>query len=102
DDLFQLPLAEFTAARNALAARMKKTGQIEEANRVKAMSKPSVSAWAVNQIYWKNRDAFDNLMRAGAQVVHAHALQLAGKPADTRVPLAARREALATLSRLAE
>jgi len=102
DDLFQLPLAEFTAARNALAARLKKSGQIDEASRVKAMSKPPVSAWTVNQLYWQHREAFDTLMRAGEQVVKTHASQLAGKAADTRAPLAARREALATLSRLAE
>ena len=95
DDLFRLPLTEFTAARNALAARLKKSGKIDEANRVKAMSKPSVSAWAVNQLYWKHREAFDALMRAGEQVVKAHALQLAGKTADTRAPLAGRREAAA-------
>jgi hypothetical protein len=51
DELFKVPLAEFTGNRNALAARLKKESRAEDAERVKALSKPSVSAWAVNQLY---------------------------------------------------
>lgn len=102
DALFRLPLTEFTAARNALAARLKKVGLADEANRVKSLSKPPVSAWTVNQLYWKHRDSFDKLIAAGERFGHAHALQLAGKTADTREPLAARREALSDLLRFAD
>ena len=42
DGLFRLPLAEFTAARNALAARLKKAGRPSDADAVKALPKPSV------------------------------------------------------------
>ncbi|PYS44762.1 MAG: hypothetical protein DMG13_33370 [Acidobacteria bacterium] len=101
DALFKLPLGEFTVARNALAARLKKAGRGGEAERVKALVKPSISAWAVNQLYWRHRDAFDRLIAAGERFRRAHASQLAGKAADTRVPLTARREALSGLSRLA-
>ena len=45
--LFELPLAEFTAARNALATRLKKAGRSGDAERVKSLAKPPVSAWAV-------------------------------------------------------
>jgi len=58
DALFKLPLAEFTVARNAMAARLKKAGSRGEAERVKTMNKPSISAWAVNQLHWKHGDAF--------------------------------------------
>jgi hypothetical protein len=102
DDLYKLPLAEFTAARNSLAGRLKKAGLIEEANRVKSLGKPSISAWTVNQLFWKQRDSFEHLMTAGERVGQAHALQLAGKTADTRGALAARRDALTNLARLAE
>src|SRR5262249_51238488 len=81
---------------------LKKSGRSEEAGEVKALSKPSVSAWAVNQLYWNHRDAFNALMSAGQQFRRAQALQLAGKPADTRGPLADRREALSSLSHLAD
>ena len=101
DGLFQLPLTEFTAARNALAERLKKAGRSDEADRVKALSKPTISAWVVNQLYWKYRDEFNRLTAAGESVRRAQALQLAGKAADMRGPLAARRESISQLSRLA-
>jgi hypothetical protein len=101
DALFQLPLAEFTTARNALSSRLKKAGLGSEAERVKQRAKAPVSAWAVNQLYWKHRDAFSRLMAAGEDLRRAHASQLAGKSADTRAPLATRREAFSELARLA-
>lgn len=99
DALYQLPLAEFTAARNALAARAKKAGG--EPDAVKSLVKPSVSAWAVNQLFWRHRPEFDRLMTAGERFRDAQAAQLAGKSADLRAPLEARREALAELTRVA-
>ena len=55
--LFRLPLAEFTGARNTLAARLKKSGRCEEkeavvakALTVKSLAKPSISAWAMNHM----------------------------------------------------
>ena len=101
DGLFQLPLTEFTAARNALAARLKKAGRGDEADRVKALSKPTISAWVVNQLYWKYRDAFNRLTAAGESLRRTQASQLAGKAADMRGPLAARRESISELSRRA-
>jgi hypothetical protein len=99
DALYRLPLAEFTAARNALAARLKKAGG--DADAVKALPKPSVSAWAVNQLFWRHRQALDRLLVAGERFRDAQAAQLAGKTADLREPLEARREALSELTRLA-
>ena len=65
DSLFKVPLSEFTAARNELAARLKKGGRGNEADFVKSLVKPSVSAWTVNQLYWEYRDEFDQLIAAG-------------------------------------
>ncbi len=90
DDLFRLPLAEFTSARNSLAARLKKERRANEAERVKLLGKPSVSAWTVNQLYWEQRDAFDQLIATGKRL----------RPAQ-RDSLDARREALVQLSDLA-
>jgi hypothetical protein len=101
DALFQLPLVEFTAARNALASRLKKAGQAGEAEQVKGLAKPSLSAWVVNQVYWRHRTAFDRLLDAGEQFRKAQAAQLAGKSGDLRETLEARRTALAALSRVA-
>lgn len=102
DTLFSLPLAEFTAARNALAKELKKSNREGDAEAVKALAKPSVSAWAVNQLYWKQRTAFNALLDAGARLGKAHAAQLAGKTADLRTAVTARREALAHLLQLAD
>ena len=99
--LFQVPLSEFTAARNALAAQLKRGGNDADANRVKALPKPSVSAWAVNQLYWRHRRPFEHLIDTGEQFRKAQAAQLAGKPADVRGTLDARREALGSLVQLA-
>jgi hypothetical protein len=101
DALFQLPLAEFTAARNTLAAQLKKSGRADEAARVKTLAKPSISAWAVNQLFWRHRKLYDRLMTAGEEFRAAQAAQLAGKSADIRKPLEARRKALAELAQTA-
>ncbi len=101
DALFQLPPAEFTAARNALAGKLKKAGKDEESERVKGLPKPSLPAWAVNQLYWRHRKAFDRLIDAGEEFRKAQGAQLSGKHADLRGSLDARREALSELTRLA-
>jgi hypothetical protein len=101
DALFQLPLTEFTAARNALAAKLKKAGDAEQAEEVRALPKPPISAWTVNQLFWRQRAAYDKLIEAGQRFRTAQAAQLAGRSTDLRGPLEARREALADLSKLA-
>lgn len=92
DELFRLPLAEFTGARNVLAARLKKERRVDDADRVKLLSKPSVSAWAVNQLYWDHRDAFEDLIATGKRF----------RATKMRDSLDARREALTQLLDLAE
>lgn len=101
DALFKLPLTEFIGARKTLAARLMKEGQGDQANRVQALVKPSVSAWTVNQLYWKHRQAFDRLIATGQDFRRAQVSRLAGKAADLRAPLDARREVLSELSSLA-
>ena len=101
DALFRLPLAEFTSARNGLAAQLKKSGRAAEAADVKALGKPPVSAWAVNQLYWNHRQAFDKLLGSGERFHKAQSARGGAKVADMRVALDARREALTKLSELA-
>jgi hypothetical protein len=101
DGLFRLPLAEFISARNTLSARLKNEGRRNDADRVKLLAKPSVSAWAVNQLYWSHRAAFNQLMATGKRLRPAQKLRLAGKVAGMRDSLDARREALVQLTELA-
>jgi hypothetical protein len=101
DALFALPLGDFTGARNTLAARLKKSGRGDNAGLVKTLVKPSISAWAVNQLYWNHREAFDQLLASGERFHKAQTSRLATKVVDMRAALAARREALTHLSDLA-
>ena len=104
DALFKLPLAEFTSARNALAARLKKSSREEEkaeAARVKTLAKPSISAWAVNQLYWNYREEFDQLIASGERFHKAQTSRSAGKVVDIRAAMDARRESLSQLADIA-
>lgn len=98
DALFKLPLTEFIGARKKLAGQLKKYGNADEAERVKTLPKPSVSAWAVNQLFWTQREAFDELLATGQRFRKA---QTSGKMVNMREALDARREALSHLSDLA-
>lgn len=101
DALFQLPPGAFTAARNALAARLKKGGRADAAEQVRSLARPSVTAWAVNHLYWRHRAAFARLLEAGEAFRAAQAAQLSGKSTELRAPLEARRAALAGMAKLA-
>jgi hypothetical protein len=98
DDLYRLPLSEFTAARNALV----KTQRGADATRVRTLAKPTVVAWAVNQVYWQTRATFDRLMKAGDALRRAQLAALAGKHADLRSASEAHRRALADAVKEAE
>jgi hypothetical protein len=49
-ELYALPLDEFTPARNELANKLAAAGDKPAAEAVRALRKPSVPAWAVNQV----------------------------------------------------
>ena len=97
-NLFRLPLDQFTAARNALAGRLKKNGHADRAEQIKGLNKPPLSAWAVNQLFWRERKLFDALLSSGANLRNAQATQLAGRKADLRGALDAHRQALSALA----
>lgn len=77
DALYQLPLEEFTAARNTLA---KDSGD----SAIKKLEKPTLPAWAVNQLYWRERKLYDEVIKTSTQLRTAHKDMLAGKKADVR------------------
>jgi hypothetical protein len=81
DELYGLPLGEFTAARNELAKRLEKAGQKHEAESVRGLAKPSISAWAVNQLARREADRVRELSEAGEELVAAQKAALAGKGA---------------------
>ena len=77
DDLYKLPLSEFTSARNALAKTLKASG--DDAARVKALSKPTVVPWAINQLYWHAPKTYERLLDRGAKLRKAQIAALSGK-----------------------
>jgi hypothetical protein len=79
DRLYQLPPDEFTAARNALA----KDAGADRAE-VRALAKPPLAAWAVNQIYWKQRNVYEALIAASNELRKLHKAVLSGRQADIR------------------
>jgi hypothetical protein len=50
EELYALPLAEFTAARNERDKRARTEGDLEAARQIRLLAKPSAVAWAVNQL----------------------------------------------------
>jgi hypothetical protein len=97
DRLYQAGLDEFTPQRNALAASLKAAGDRAGADRVKSLSKPGATAWAVNQAWWGSRALFDAMLAAGEAERAAHRAFAAGRGADVRAAGAARQKAVAAL-----
>lgn len=101
DELYRLPLAEFTPARNALAKTLSK----DDAKLVKALQKPAVVPWAVNQVYWRARATYDRLMKSGEKLRSAQIAALEGRAGDVRAASETHRrtisEAVAEAERLA-
>lgn len=87
DRLYQGDLEGFIAARNALAKAAKRAD-------LKTLPKPSLPAWAVNQLYWRHRLVFSRLVARAEAVREQHRLVLSNRPADVRAAEAAHRETL--------
>lgn len=64
DRLYELPLEAFTAARNELAKRLGDAS-------IKQLKKPTVPAWAVNQLARRREVDLRRLIRAGEQLEQA-------------------------------
>jgi hypothetical protein len=91
DDLYRKPLDEFVAARSALAAELKG----DDAKRVKALKKPTIVPWAVNQVFWHAKPIFDRVQVSGADLRRAQIAALEGRKADVHSAADAHRKAIA-------
>jgi hypothetical protein len=102
DRLFQLPPAEFTAARNDLAKRLKRAGQKAPAARVQELRKPTIPIWAINQLARRRPDDVEALIAAGDKLRAAQEAVLAGADQDElRTATSAERDALRKLTKQA-
>jgi len=84
DDLYALPLDEFTAARNALAKELAKEGDKAQAAEVKKLPKPSKVAWALNQVARRQPDEVGLLLEAGEKLREAQRRALEGDASRLR------------------
>jgi hypothetical protein len=66
--LYQASHEEFVAERKRLSAELKASGDKTGAQRLARLVRPPVSAWAVNQLYWRARDAFDEMLETARRV----------------------------------
>jgi hypothetical protein len=79
DDLYGLPLERFTPERNSMARELRRAGRRDEAAEVAALRKPSVAAWAVNQLVRTQKRGVDELFDAGDALGAAQEALLAGR-----------------------
>jgi DNA repair exonuclease SbcCD ATPase subunit len=98
DRLYGKPLGEFTAARDALARDLRRAGDSAAANEVKALRKPTVSAWAINQLARYERMKVRSVLVGGEKLRNAHAELLGGgRPAKVTEASDAERKAISHL-----
>jgi len=99
DELYGLPLDRFIAERGALARSLRGDGRREEATAVAALRKPSVAAWAVNQLVRTQPKPVADLFAAGDQLREVQSAVLDGReaPAALRVAVEAERAAVDAL-----
>ncbi|MEY2453155.1 MAG: hypothetical protein QOD92_2729 [Acidimicrobiaceae bacterium] len=99
-DLYRLDPAEFVPARDQLAKELRAAGQREEAAAVKALRRPTVPAWALNQVSHAHPDEVQALLDAADDARTAQQAVLEGADRETlRDALNSRRAALRAVAR---
>ncbi|MEJ7743055.1 MAG: hypothetical protein WKF73_11155 [Nocardioidaceae bacterium] len=68
DELYGLPLKEFTAARKERAKAARAEGNPELSAVIQALDKPTVAAWLTNQLVRVHREEVDALLELGADL----------------------------------
>src|SRR5215207_6894894 len=92
DRLYGLPLDAFVGERDALAKELRAARRRDEAAAVKALPKPTVAAWAVNQAVRSQPRAARDLWEAGDVLAAAQEAVLAGKGSGADLRTAGDRE----------
>ena len=100
DRLYELPLSEFTSARDELVKRLRSEGDRERAQEIKTLRKPTAAAWLVNQLARERQLDVQRLLKAGESLTTSQAKAAAGKSLETFSE--ARRDEQRALERLAE
>ena len=90
--LFALDPSEFTAARDAEAKELRAAGRGDDAAAVKALRKPTVAAWAMNQVVRAHPDAIDEFLAVSGELRSEQEHALSGDATKFRRLLDRRRE----------
>ena len=77
-ELYSLPPGEFTGARDARVKELRKEGDREAADAVKAFRRPTVAAWALNQLARTRAKDLERLLAAGEKLRSAQEELLGG------------------------
>jgi hypothetical protein len=103
DRLYGVDLAEFVPERTRLAKELRAEGRREEAEQLAKLRKPTVAAWAVNQLTRQQRRDVDLLLDAGHRLREAQAGVLRGNDkAEFDRARATERDALRRLTHTAD
>jgi hypothetical protein len=100
--LYQRPLSEFVAARDQLARQLRAVGDRDAARQVAGLRRPSISAWAANQLAHAAPHAMAELLDAGAALQQAQQAALAGQPDAARSLRTASTHLRAAIARLTQ
>lgn len=76
--LHQAPHGDFVAERKRLSGALKSGGDKDAAGRLMKVGRPPISAWAVNQLWWHARAAFEDML-ASAKKLKGGALDAMGE-----------------------
>ena len=100
DELYGLAPGEFTEARDALVKRLRADKERELANQVKGLRRPTVAAWALNQLVRNRRKDVEALLAAGEELREAQEQLVGGGDRSAFQRAAAKeRELVAKLAR---
>jgi hypothetical protein len=92
DALYALPLEQFVSERAMLAKALRAEGDRDTAAEVAKLPKPSLAAWAVNQVVRTQPALAKALWEAGDAVLDAQARAVAGKGGGPELRDALKRE----------
>jgi len=67
-ELARAPLARFVAERKRLAGELRAKGDATLAAQLEKRRKPPASAWAVNQLWWHEREAVERMLATASRL----------------------------------
>jgi hypothetical protein len=100
DELYGLPLEDFTSARDEHARRLRRERLRSDAEAVKKLRKPTLAAWSLNQLARRRRADVERLLATGERLRKAQEALLArGDRAALQRASADERELVSKLTR---